>query len=139
MKFDPQKHHRRSIRIKGYDYTQTGVYFITIVTYHREPLFGEIVDSEMRLSPMGQIAEEHWRAIPNHFPNVELGMYVIMPNHVHGIIIITDGSRDTPWRVPTENIEKFGKPVSGSLATIIRQYKSSVTYRIQKELNETAD
>jgi putative transposase len=144
MKFDPQNtpsghlHHRRSIRLKGYDYTQAGAYFITMVTHQREPLFGEIVDREMRLSPMGRIADEHWRAIPEHFPHVELGAYVVMPNHVHGIIIITDGrdtdGRDTPWRVPTDNIEKFGKPVSGSLATIIRQYKSSVTRRIQKEL-----
>jgi len=137
MKFDPQKHHRRSIRLKGYDYTQAGAYFVTMVTHQREPLFGEIVDREMRLSPMGQIADEHWRAIPEHFPHVELGAYVVMPNHVHGIIIITDGG-GTPWRAPThaptDNIEKFGKPVSGSLATIIRQYKSSVTRRIQKEL-----
>ncbi len=134
MKFDPQKHHRRSIRLKGYDYTQAGAYFITIVTYQREPLFGEIVNGGMQLSPMGQIAEEHWRAIPEHFPNVELGAYVVMPNHVHGIIIINDG-RGTIYRAPTE---QFQKPVTGSIPTIIRTYKASVTRRIQKELNETA-
>jgi REP element-mobilizing transposase RayT len=91
MKFDPQKHHRRSIRLPDYDYSQPGAYFITMVTYQREPLFGEIVNGEMRLSAMGQIAEEHWRAIPEHFPQVELGAFVVMPNHVHGIIILHDG------------------------------------------------
>jgi REP element-mobilizing transposase RayT len=88
MKFDPQKHRRRSIRLQGYDYTLSGAYFITMVTYQRECLFGEIVNGEMRLSAMGQIAEEHWRLIPEHFPRVELGAYVVMPNHVHGIIVI---------------------------------------------------
>jgi REP element-mobilizing transposase RayT len=138
MKFDPQKHHRpfdaaqgrRSIRLQGYDYTQSGAYFITIVTYHREPLFGGIVNGEMQLSAMGRIADEHWRAIPEHFPNVELGAYVVMPNHVHGIII-NNGSRGTIYRAPTE---QFQKPVTGSIPTIIRTYKASVTRRIQKEV-----
>jgi REP element-mobilizing transposase RayT len=133
MKFDPKIHHRSSIRLKGYDYTQTGAYFITIVTYHREPLFGEIMNGGMQLSDMGRIADEHWRAIPEHFPHAELGAYVIMPNHVHGIIIITDG-RGTIYCAPTE---QFQKPVKGSIPTIIRTYKASVTRRIQREVNST--
>lgn len=133
MKFDPQKHHRRSVRLKGYDYTQTGAYFITIVTYHREPLFGEIVNGVMQLSTMGRIAEEHWRAIPEHFPQVELGVYVIMPNHVHGIIIIQPVGA-TQWVAPTT----ANGPKRGSIGAIIGAYKMSVTRRIQKELNETA-
>lgn len=144
MSYDPERHHRRSIRLPGYDYSQAGAYFVTLVAFQRACLFGEIKNGVMQLSPMGQIADEHWRAIPDHFPHVTLGAYVVMPNHVHGIIIIHDG-RDTPWRVPTgdvstgrvptNNREQFGKPVSGSLATIIRQYKSSVTQRIRKELD----
>lgn len=127
MGFDPQKHHRRSIRLPGYDYSQAGAYFITLVTHERACLFGEIVDGEVRLSDFGLVADECWRLIPEHFPAVELGAYVVMPNHVHGIIILHDRNRrGTPWRAPT-HIEKFGKPVSGSLATIVRQYKSSVT------------
>jgi len=102
MKFDPNKHHRRSIRLKGYDYTQPGGYFVTIVTYHRDLLFGEIVNEEMQLNDLGKIVEECWRAIPEHIPNVELGAYVIMPNHVHGIIVITDG-RDTIYRALRRN------------------------------------
>jgi REP element-mobilizing transposase RayT len=131
MKYDPQKHHRRSIRLPGYDYSQIGAYFVTMVTRNRACLFGEIVDGEVRFSHFGLIADECWRLIPEHFPHVELGAFMVMPNHVHGIIILHDRDRrDMPWRVPTwrvPTIEKFGKPVSGSLATIIRQYKSSVT------------
>jgi REP element-mobilizing transposase RayT len=88
VQFDPQKHHRRSIRLKGYDYSQAGAYFVTMVTYHRGMLFGEILNEEVRFSDFGKIADECWRELPNHFPNVELGAYVIMPNDVHGIIII---------------------------------------------------
>jgi REP element-mobilizing transposase RayT len=91
MKYDPQKHHRKSIRLKGYDYTRAGVYFITLVAYQRECLFGNIVNGDMQLSTMGGIADKHWRAIPEHFRQVELGAYVVMPNHVHGIIILHDG------------------------------------------------
>lgn len=88
MKFDPQKHHRRSIRLQNYDYTQPGGYFVTIVTYQRDCLFGKIANEEMQLNNYGKIADEVWRAIPEHFPNVELSTYVIMPNHVHGVIVI---------------------------------------------------
>ena len=87
-----QRHHRRSIRLPNYDYSQPGAYFITIVTFQRDCLFGEIVNGELRLSVMGQIAEEHWRLIPEHFPHAELGAYVVMPNHVHGIIIIHENA-----------------------------------------------
>lgn len=96
-KFDPQRHHRRSIRLKNYDYAQPGGYFITIVTYQRDMLFGEITNGEtpqggdVQLNALGNIADECWRAIPDHFPNVELDAYVVMPNHVHGVIVIDDG------------------------------------------------
>jgi putative transposase len=134
MKFDLQKHHQHSIRLKGFDYTSAGAYFVTIVTHQRDCLFGHITKEKMNLSEYGRIADECWRAIPDHFRNVKLGVYMIMPNHVHGIIIIKDHVRDTPWRVPTE---QFSKPAKNSLATIIRQYKSSVTRIISKQFNET--
>jgi len=88
MTYDPQRHHRRSIRLQGYDYTQPGAYFVTLVTYHRACLFGDIVDGEMRLNDAGRIAEQCWLDIPSHFPDVELDAFVIMPNHVHGILRI---------------------------------------------------
>jgi putative transposase len=94
-KFDPQKHHRRSIRLKNYDYSQEGAYYVTMVAWHREFLFGEIVNKEMRLSPYGEIVQKWWEEIPVHFSNVETGAFVIMPNHVHGIIFIIDECRGT--------------------------------------------
>ena len=141
MSYDPQKHHRRSIRLPDYDYSQPGAYFITIVTYQRDCLFGEIIDGEMHLSLMGQIAKENWCAIPEHFPHAELGAYVVMPNHVHGIIIIHENGLATNsspavgathWVAPTTN-----GPKRGSIGAIIGSYKMSVTRRIQRELNTT--
>jgi len=85
MAFNPGKHHRRSIRLKGYDYSQPGVYFVTIVTKNRAYLFGEIVDDEMRLNRAGQIAQSEWRRLGQRFPSVQLDMFVVMPNHIHGI------------------------------------------------------
>ncbi|MBI5962671.1 MAG: transposase [Chloroflexi bacterium] len=89
-KFDPKQHHRRSIRLKGYDYAQAGAYYVTIVTWHRECLFGEVVDGEMILSPYGEIVQKWWNEIQNHFPIVETDAFVVMPNHVYGIIVITE-------------------------------------------------
>src|SRR5262245_42671682 len=117
-KFDPQKRHRRSIRLKGHDYSSEGAYYVTIVTYHRDCLFGAIVNEEMILNDLGKIADECWRSIPEHFPNTESGAYVVMPNHVHGIIVIIDGGRGTIYRASTP--EQFQKPVAGSIPTIIR-------------------
>jgi len=93
MKYDPQKHHRRSIRLKGYDYTQAGAYFVTIVAWQREMLFGDIVNGEMVLNRKGYIVRDAWFDLPNHYPHVELGAFVIMPNHVHGIIVLIDDGR----------------------------------------------
>lgn len=109
-KFDPKKHHRRSIRLKGYDYSSEGAYYVTIVTQDRVFLFGEIVDGEMHLNEYGEIVQKWWNEIPNHFPNVELGAFVIMPNHIHGIIfIITErrgevlSPRNSPRNDPNSN------------------------------------
>ena len=84
------KPNRRSIRLKGYDYTQPGAYFITICTHQRHHLFGEVVDGKMQLNALGEIARQCWLAIPDHFPHTALDEFVIMPNHVHGIIWIVD-------------------------------------------------
>jgi REP element-mobilizing transposase RayT len=129
------KFYRRSIRLKEYDYSQSGAYFVTIVTFQRECMFGEIANSEMQLNGFGEITDECWRAIPEHFTNVELGAYVVMPNHVHGIIVIhdVDDGRGTIYRAPT--VEKFGKPTTDSLPTIIRTYKAGVARRIRREWN----
>jgi REP element-mobilizing transposase RayT len=118
VKFDPKIHHRRSIRLQGYDYSQAGGYYVAIVTWHREFLFGDIVNQEMKLSRYGEVVQKWWHEIPIHFGNVEIGAFVIMPNHVHGIIFIserrgtvsvpndrvsndTQGGETPPLRVPT--------------------------------------
>ena len=126
MKYDPKKHHRRSIRLKGYDYCQVGAYFVTIVTQDRVCLFGAVVDGEMRLNDAGRMVAQCWQQIPAHFPHVELDEFVMMPNHVHGIIIVVGARHAVP--LP----ERFGKPVSGSLPTIIRSFKSAATKRINE-------
>lgn len=161
-KFDPQKHSpfddaqgRRSIRLKGYDYAQAGAYFVTIVTYRRDPLFGKIENGIMVLNDFGTIADECWRAIPEHFPNVELGAHIIMPNHTHGVIVIradefasngvvaqhvgaTQCVAPTNQCVaPTPIITRPTGPKRGSLGAIIGSYKSAVSYRIHKEHNAT--
>ncbi len=79
--------------MKGFDYSSEGAYYVTIVAQGRECLFGEIVDGEMRLNEYGEIVQKWWNEIPIHFPNVELGAFVIMPNHVHGIIYIIEERR----------------------------------------------
>ena len=90
MKFDPQKHHRRSIRLKDYDYSQAGAYYVTINVQNRECLFGNIVNYEMILNDAGKMIEEQWNALLERFPNIELDVYQIMPNHAHWIIVIVE-------------------------------------------------
>ncbi len=92
-KFDPQRHHRHSIRLPNYDYSQPGAYFITIVAWHRECLFGEVVRGEMKLNRYGEIVNYAWFDLPHHYRHVALGAFIIMPNHVHGIIILKNDER----------------------------------------------
>ena len=81
-------HHRKSIRLKDYDYSQAGAYFITICTHERQALFGQIVDGQMQLNSLGEIVQATWSALIEHYADIHLGAFVIMPNHVHGIIEI---------------------------------------------------
>ncbi len=90
MKGDPFKQHRRSIRLRGYDYSQQGAYYITLVTQTRKSLFGEIADGEMRLNEAGQMIQLTWNELPQRFPNVKLDEFVVMPTHIRAIIVITD-------------------------------------------------
>ena len=103
----PKKDHRHSIRLKGYDYSQAGGYYITIVTSHRENLFGEMAEGEMKASGIGRIVQDCWDEIPVHFPNLDVDVFVLMPNHIHGIIFIhekekvsADVGRGTIYRAP---------------------------------------
>jgi REP element-mobilizing transposase RayT len=84
--------HRRSIRLRGYDYAQAGAYFITICSRDRLCLFADIVDNAIDLTPFGEIVTVCWEAIPQHFETAELDAFVIMPNHLHGIVVLDNGS-----------------------------------------------
>lgn len=94
MKYNPQKHHRRSIRLKEYDYTQAGAYFITICTWQRECLFGNVVNREMQLSRYGEAVRFNWDYLPKRYPYVKLDAFIIMPNHIHGIIFLIDNANN---------------------------------------------
>ncbi|SNB74035.1 transposase [Thermoflexus hugenholtzii] len=133
MPYDPQRHHRRSIRLPGYDYTQPGAYFITIVTYNRMPLFGEIVDGEMRLNECGEIVRAEWlqTAIVRPYVVLHPDEFVVMPNHVHGIIWIIDTNVGATRRVaPTITTNPPRGPDAGSIGAIIGQFKSITAKRI---------
>ncbi len=90
MKYKPNIHHCQSIRLRGYDYSQPGGYFITICTQHRECNLGELINGEIQFTVQGMIASVFWLEISHHFPNVKLDKFILMPNHIHGIIFITD-------------------------------------------------
>ncbi len=225
MAYNPTRHHRRSIRLQGYDYTQPGAYFVTIVTHHRTHLFGAVVDGNMQLNDWGDIVRDEWFKTAQIRPYVQLrdDEFVVMPNHIHGIIwIVGDGSRQVgarsvevgmrrrgarpsggarpsvgarpsggarrqvgarrrraptgarsvevgmrrrgarpsggtrpsvgarpsggarSRRIPTDDhtfdihtLEQFGKPVCGSIPTIIRSFKSAVTKRINRLRNSS--
>jgi putative transposase len=143
-----------SARLAGYDYGQNGAYFITICTKNRIHYFGEIVDRKMILNEIGNLAHEYWQEIPNHFSYIELGNFVVMPNHIHGILIInknTDNGDDGTLQVDIPSVETLQgfsvetlqcnvstdtvknqkmaeiSPKSGTISSIIRSYKSIVT------------
>lgn len=152
-RYNPDKHHRRSIRLRGYDYAQAGAYFVTIVTYEREPLFGDVGNGDVQLNAYGQVAATTWQRIPRHFPRVQLDAWVVMPNHVHGIIVIVGGGggrgdafrsgrsgnvgaalRELPAvseMLDGECVTPTGPP-SGSLGAIVGNFKSVTTRRINR-------
>jgi len=130
MTYDPDKHHRRSIRLKEYDYSSAGAYFITICTYNKECIFGNVTNSEMQPNEYGMIVENEWVKTAEIRSNIIIDKYIVMPNHVHGIIIILDDGRDTEHRVLT--FEQFGRPTSNSIPTIIRSFKAVTKKRINE-------
>ncbi len=88
-KYDPDRHHRRSIRLKGYDYTRAGAYFVTFCVQNRNHLFGEIVDWQMLLNDAGRMVETIWQELSVFYPGIDTNAFVVMPNHFHGIIVLT--------------------------------------------------
>lgn len=145
------KYRIKSARLEGWDYSTDGYYFVTICTKNQIEYFGEVIDQEMRLNKLGKLAEKFWLEIPQHFDNARLDQFVIMPNHIHGIVIIDNcrnkkipQRRDAINRVSTndKNIKKKGgvtlehNPMGKkSLGEIIRWYKGHYTFKIRSKLN----
>ena len=131
MIFNPEIHHRRSMRLKGYDYTQSGAYFVTLVTHQREEIFGRVVDAEMELSALGQVARDEWMKTAKLRPTVQLfeDEFIVMPNHVHGILwLLNDDSVDV--RAQRRCALTHPQVIPGALGASVRAYKSAVTYAI---------
>jgi REP element-mobilizing transposase RayT len=129
MQYDPAIHHRRSIRLKGYDYSQAGAYFVTICAQNRECLFGEIVDGKMQWNEAGYIAAQSWQWLAEQYRQVTLDEWVVMPNHLHGILIIADDSRGGSRTAPTEHRKSLGR--------LIGAFKTVSTKRINGLHNTT--
>lgn len=136
MKYNPDLHKRRSLRLKSYDYSSEGCYFVTICCADRLPLFGMVDDQKMYLNEYGQIAYDQWFNTLNQRTGIELDEFIVMPNHIHGIITLTEdfhqahqirhrGVCDTPLRSPTY-----------TLGSVIRGYKGAVTSRLKDALGE---
>jgi REP element-mobilizing transposase RayT len=130
MTFNPQIHHRKSIRLKGYDYSKTGLYFITLCVEDKQHLFGDVIDGKMILNPLGQIANDEWLNTSNIRDNILLHEFIIMPNHFHSIIEINfkKGKND-------QSIGAFKSP-SQTIGSIIRGYKIATTKKIKDFLKE---
>ena len=117
---DANQSARRSIRLRGFDYAQEGAYFVTICTHHRACLFGEVVDDEMRLNANGRLVNETWMGMPRHYPHVELDTFIVMPNHVHGILVLVgSGLQPAPAKMQP-------------LPEIIRGFKTFSARRINR-------
>ncbi len=113
---------RKHLRMQGWDFTSPGWYFLTLCTRHMHPAFGTVVNGHMVLNESGRIADQCWRQIPAHFPRAVLHEHVVMPNHVHGLVQLVHSP--TACRGA---MEEFGKPVAGSVPTIMRSYKAAVS------------
>ncbi len=145
MKYNPQHHHRRSIRLPNYDYSRSGIYFVTICTHQKQCLFGEIDRGKMFLNQIGNIVREEWLKSTRIRKEIELDEWVIMPNHLHGIVLIHNndlkigdhedkrnrnivdykGASLAPLRNNVVNVFRQRKP--RSLSSFIGGFKSSVT------------
>ena len=142
MTYNPEIHHRQSIRLKDYDYSKEGAYFFTICTYQRIEVFGEIIESNMHLNDQGEIMYAMWQTLPKRFPNVELDAFITMPNHVHGIVVQSkcDSLKHDSEKVPfTFNYQyksfRSNPNRSQSVHETIRAFKALISYHVHRNGN----
>lgn len=134
MKPENYKYHL-AIRLKGYDYSKPGIYIITICSWNRLESFGKIENGHLILNEIGLAVEAHWNEIPRHFQRISLLDYLVMPNHLHGLLCINEKEIGTACRASTggnQASESFGSPMKGSIPTIIRSFKSASTKYIHQ-------
>ena len=135
------KYRVESTRLRHWDYSSNGTYFITLCTKNRESFLGEIVDGEMQLSEIGKIVQKYWLEIPDHFSFIMLNNFIIMPNHMHGIVVI-DKAHDVETRqclvstAATKTINRFQNQGKHTISSIIGAYKSICTKTINKTQNK---
>jgi len=131
MKYNPEKHHRRTIRLQGYDYSQAGAYFVTICTQNRKCLFGEIVNGEMILNDAGRMVTKWYHEIKNKFPDVKHDEFICMPNHIHFIVINDGGVIGTDLRVcpdqSGEHADQFDEHAGSPLYRVVQWFKTMTT------------
>ena len=154
MKYNPEIHHRRSIRLKGYDYTQPGAYFVTFCSYKRDEIFGEVINAEMKLSTLGEIVRNEWFRSAEIRKEIRLfdDEFMVMPNHGHGIIWIVDTTAVGADGVRPDMERKFAvrgniqksdarraslRRMPRSLGSFMAGFKASVTSRAKNELTTT--
>jgi len=122
---------RRSIRLQKMDYSHPGAYFLTFCAFEKRCIFGTIEGGHPLLNTIGEIARACWVDMPNHFPNVKVHDFVVMPNHMHGILGIEERARRAVPLREGGQFEAFRGPVPGSIPTIMRSYKSAVTKQVR--------
>ncbi len=134
--FDPKIHHRQSIRLRDYDYSQTGGFFATLCTHRRECILGDIVDANVRLNQFGEIVREEWLRTEQIRPEIKMDEFVVMPNHMHGIIMICNHIPNVSvgaYRCTPQDRAHIHAPLRRkpkTLGSIIAGFKSVVTHRI---------
>ena len=122
-----ETHHRRLLRLQGYDYSQPGAYFVTICTQSRESLFGCIVGEEMRLNDAARMIERWWAELPRKFPRVEVDAHMVMPNHFHGIIVIADTALPVGADLRVRPNRAAGAHIGAPLPQIMQWFKTMTT------------
>jgi putative transposase len=138
--YDPVKHHRRSIRLAQYDYALAGAYFVTVCAHERACLFGDVVDSDMRLNEAGRLVQAAWDELPGRFPGVELDAFVTMPNHVHGIIVIVRGAAERGAGIVAAGPGAASSAPTSPTATlgdVMRAFKSISALYVNRQLNRS--
>lgn len=151
MNHNTDIHRRRSIRLKGYDYSQSGAYFVTVCAQDRECLFGNVVDGEIRVNDTGRMVHDIWHKIPGHFPDIAIDEFIVMPNHVHGIVVIVEAQFIAPSDCDTANRAAINHPKQNlttkqgvmnhapTVGGIVRAFKARCTHTINQFRNTPGD